>query len=702
MKKTLTPHISAFLFYIFFIHINLAQCQDLCPPLFVEGQPLNGEVYLYWDEPDSLSGYGDEIFSACFPICESATEGFLIEHLGQDTSGGWFQDKDGEFDCGTDMYTCADGGSDHFSAFAAWSDTLAPVNSRMRTGLIDLSSYTNVTLFFDEYIEFSEDANDANWVEVSTDSIDWEPVYYSDPMDLGDGFVINLVDLSDYSGQTIYLGFRFYDSVGYNENWYVDNIRIFGNDGASYENPCGQLSGYNILQDGINVGFSETNEFTVDGLSNNVDYCFSVKAVYGLDESEPSSEACYTPVFTFEITQTFFRDTLDYLSSEYSIFQFSLINHDIVNHDFNFSSDEIIQPTEENILLSDDFNTGTSENLFDINESWKIGTVESANTEFMVFPDNTDGEFFFINDDNEDYYYSSIATNAMLQSQAYSYDGSDPIFLFLDMYFPNPGGSCSTENWYSDNASILVSADSGATWITIDSTFATSLGGYNDYYSYYVPDFNFGDANWHTLMYNITPYLIEGSYNIGINYNDCGGAWAYGIGIDNLFIVQGDSTHWLSFERLSGKIVAGDIMSMSLTMVPRHNQNQYEEADLFLDGATISQLLEIVMITDPDNVEIDYLIVQDKFSLNQNYPNPFNPVTTISYNLQKDALVSINIYDMSGRHINTLISSFQSAGYNSITWDPRNNKGETVSAGIYLLTIDAGSFRQTKKMVYLK
>ena len=203
-------------------------------------------------------------------------------------------------------------------------------------------------------------------------------------------------------------------------------------------------------------------------------------------------------------------------------------------------------------------------------------------------------------------------------------------------------------------------------------------------------------------MYNITPYLIEGSYNIGINYNDCGGAWAYGIGIDNLFIVQGDSTHWLSFERLSGKIVAGDIMSMSLTMVPRHNQNQYEEADLFLDGATISQPLEIVMITDPDNVEIDYLIVQDKLSLNQNYPNPFNPVTTISYNLQEDALVSINIYDMSGRHINTLISSFQSAGYNSITWDPRNNKGETVSAGIYLLTIDAGSFRKTKKMVYLK
>jgi len=98
------------LFYIAFLIIVIPiKGQDLCPPSFLEGIPLNGAVELYWDEPDSLGGFGEEVFSACFSTCESAAEGFTIEHIGQDTSGGWFQDSDGEFDCGTDMYACTMG-----------------------------------------------------------------------------------------------------------------------------------------------------------------------------------------------------------------------------------------------------------------------------------------------------------------------------------------------------------------------------------------------------------------------------------------------------------------------------------------------------------------------------------------------------------------------------------------------------------------
>jgi len=92
----------------------------------------------------------------------------------------------------------------------------------------------------------------------------------------------------------------------------------------------------------------------------------------------------------------------------------------------------------------------------------------------------------------------------------------------------------------------------------------------------------------------------------------------------------------------------------------------------------------------------------NKFSLYQNYPNPFNPITTLRYDLPEDALVNITIYDMKGRKISTLVSSQQTAGYKSVQWNATNDKGAPVSAGLYLYMIQAGEFRQTKKMVLLK
>ena len=90
------------------------------------------------------------------------------------------------------------------------------------------------------------------------------------------------------------------------------------------------------------------------------------------------------------------------------------------------------------------------------------------------------------------------------------------------------------------------------------------------------------------------------------------------------------------------------------------------------------------------------------FILGQNYPNPFNPVTTFRYDLPEDALVNITIYDMMGKIVNNLVSSQQNAGYKSIQWNATNSAGQSVSAGLYYYTIEAGGFRQTKKMVLLK
>ena len=104
------------------------------------------------------------------------------------------------------------------------------------------------------------------------------------------------------------------------------------------------------------------------------------------------------------------------------------------------------------------------------------------------------------------------------------------------------------------------------------------------------------------------------------------------------------------------------------------------------------------LATDSDKSNL----APSKFSLDQNYPNPFNPVTNLSYDLLEDSFVSITIYDMLGNVINNLVKSNQSSGFKSVQWNATNNQGEPVSAGVYLYSIEAGEFRQTKKMILLK
>ena len=75
---------------------------------------------------------------------------------------------------------------------------------------------------------------------------------------------------------------------------------------------------------------------------------------------------------------------------------------------------------------------------------------------------------------------------------------------------------------------------------------------------------------------------------------------------------------------------------------------------------------------------------------------------TIAAHLPKDEFVSITIYDLLGNVINNLVNTNQSSGYRSVQWNATNNQGQPVAAGVYFYSIEAGKFRQTKKMILLK
>jgi|GEM_PF-1665358 len=93
--------------------------------------------------------------------------------------------------------------------------------------------------------------------------------------------------------------------------------------------------------------------------------------------------------------------------------------------------------------------------------------------------------------------------------------------------------------------------------------------------------------------------------------------------------------------------------------------------------------------------------VPQEFELSQNYPNPFNPETNIAYALPQAGHVRIEVYNILGQRIITLIDRQIPAGHHSVRWNGRNALGEKVSAGIYLCRMQAGEFVKTQKMTLL-
>jgi len=92
----------------------------------------------------------------------------------------------------------------------------------------------------------------------------------------------------------------------------------------------------------------------------------------------------------------------------------------------------------------------------------------------------------------------------------------------------------------------------------------------------------------------------------------------------------------------------------------------------------------------------------DAFLLQQNYPNPFNPSTTISYSLPRKTHVRLEIYNILGRRIKTLVDGLESPSEHSVVWDGSGPDGNPVASGVYFYRLTAGEVSESKTMILLK
>jgi hypothetical protein len=116
--------------------------------------------------------------------------------------------------------------------------------------------------------------------------------------------------------------------------------------------------------------------------------------------------------------------------------------------------------------------------------------------------------------------------------------------------------------------------------------------------------------------------------------------------------------------------------------------------------------LEIKLInsTDVNGIAGD---TPQVYELANNYPNPFNPTTTIGYTLPSSGEVQLDVYNMLGQHIRTLVNTAQSAGSHHVMWDAKDKYGNAVMSGVYfyrLRAVNPGNVNVviTKKMILLK
>lgn len=113
-------------------------------------------------------------------------------------------------------------------------------------------------------------------------------------------------------------------------------------------------------------------------------------------------------------------------------------------------------------------------------------------------------------------------------------------------------------------------------------------------------------------------------------------------------------------------------------------------------------LLQKALGTYPTDVKRTDDLIPGDYALNQNYPNPFNPSTTISFSVAKEGNVRVDIYDILGGLVTTIVDKELTPGNYNVTWEGTDRNGQRVASGMYLFRMQSGSFSSVKKMLMLK
>lgn len=253
-----------------------------------------------------------------------------------------------------------------------------------------------------------------------------------------------------------------------------------------------------------------------------------------------------------------------------------------------------------------------------------------------------DNKIWFGTNNSRVYYSSNYGSNWSVQPTTGEVNSYCIWFCTL--------GSSNSFTGFIGGAELQKTTNSGASWLFQNSTGLGNFGGIT------------GGPN--IISDNASGYLFR-------------------------FYVRSDNKIYLSENN-------GDVWSVDYT-APNGNY-RYIAADF--PGINVWAVRDnggISYLDLPVGIEQTSSEVLVSYSLEQNYPNPFNPVTNINYQLPSSEKVSLKIFDMNGREIETLVDDFQAAGYYNVNFHSKN-----ISSGVYFYKLTTNDFSDTKRMILLK
>ena len=297
-------------------------------------------------------------------------------------------------------------------------------------------------------------------------------------------------------------------------------------------------------------------------------------------------------------------------------------------------------------------------------------------------------------------------------------------------------GNAIDESGFNNNGTV-----SGATLVSDrwgNPSSAYSFDGINDYISVVSsPSLNFQDAVTINFWIKVEEFFVQESYPLshGNWENRCKVSitnkhirWTVksNLGIkdldsetelveDNLYnvtVLYDGSDYEIyingeldAFTSFSGLILTTPIDFMIGQVLPGNNQYNFKGVlddiriyNYALSYGNIQALYDFV--TDLEDQQENK--TPENYSLLQNYPNPFNGETTIKFQVSHESNIKLEIFNVLGQKVKTLVDEQKLPGFYSISWDSRNNDDKTMNSGVYFIRFIANNFSEVKKMMLLK
>ena len=249
----------------------------------------------------------------------------------------------------------------------------------------------------------------------------------------------------------------------------------------------------------------------------------------------------------------------------------------------------------------------------------------------------------------------------------------------------NENGFIIERETQTPDAYMVIDTVSANNTIYIDNTVAYAT------YNYRITAFNtFGQSTYSNIAQVVVPVELT-SFNASIKDAGVLLEWTTATEINNMgFEIQRNSSAtWETIGFIEGKGTTSEITNYQffndLSELNNSINLKYRLKQIDFNG----------VFSYSDIVEIEFS--PENYSLSQNYPNPFNPSTSISFTITKSTFVTLKIFNILGNEISTLVNQIMPSGRHVLKFDATN-----LPSGIYLYTITAGEFVDTKKMLLMK